>query len=69
MLSIFAIVVNFRLFLYLFSFLLQKAELKDLARQQKKAEQEAPKAEKESTAKEAKAAKAAARQVDIVPVD
>ena len=69
MLSIFAIVVNFRLFLYLFSFLLQKAELKDLAKQRKKAEQGALKAEKESAAKEVKAAKAAARQVDIVPVD
>ena len=61
MLSTFAIVVNFRLFLHLFSFLLQKAELKELGGQQKKAEQEALKAEKASTAEEAKAAKAAAR--------
>ena len=53
----------------MFSFLLRKAEAQELARQQKKAEQEALKAEKENTAREAKAAKLAARLVDMVPVD
>ena len=68
------IVVNFRHCCQLpplpvFSFLLQKAEAKELARQEKKAAQEEQKAEKEKAAKEVKEAKAAAKQVDIVPFD
>ena len=47
---------------------MQKVEAKELARQQKKAEQEALKAEEEKEAKEAKAAKAAAKQPNMVPV-
>ena len=47
---------------------MQKVEANELARQQKKAEQEALKADKEKEAKEAKAAKAAAKQVNMVPV-
>ena len=64
-------IVNSRLspLLPVFSFLLQKAEAKELARQDKKAAAEAAKAAREQAAKEVKEAKAATRQVDIPPFD
>ena len=52
-----------------FSFLLQKAEEKELARQGVKAAKQAAKASREQAAKEVKEAKAAVRQVDIPPFD
>ena len=70
------IVVNFRhccqlLPLPVLLFLLQKAQAKELARQEKKADQEVNKAEKEKAAKELKAARAEAKQVPVgaLPVD
>ena len=67
------IVVNFRHCqlppLPVLSFLLQTAEAKELARQDKKAAQKAAKAEREKAAKEVKEAKASAKQMDIPPFD
>ena len=53
----------------MFSFLLQKAEEKELARQGQKAAKQAAKALRDQAAKEVKEAKAAVRQVDIPPFD